>query len=299
MSTTPLDVIAGASDRPLVIGDIEIPCYVLADETRVLSQGGFLQSIGRSRTPKAGTGGISNVDELPFFLRSARLRPFISKELIMSTHPIIFRLTSGQITVGYNALLLPQICEVYLGARAAGRLRQSQQHIARRAEILIRGLATVGIIGLVDEATGYQQIRERRALAIILEEFIAKELQPWTKTFPYEFYTEIARLKEWPEIYSIKRPSVIGHYTNDIVYARIAPGLLEELRSVNPTLPTGSRKNRHHQWFTPDLGHPRLKEHLAAVIALMRAAPNWTAFQRSLQRAFHKLNDNLLLPIED
>ena len=299
MSTTPLDVIAGASDRPLVIGDIEIPCYVLADETRVLSQGGFLQSIGRSRTPKAGTGGISNVDELPFFLRSARLRPFISKELIMSTHPIIFRLTSGQITVGYNALLLPQICEVYLGARAAGRLHQSQQHIARRAEILIRGLATVGIIGLVDEATGYQQIRERRALAIILEEFIAKELQPWTKTFPYEFYTEIARLKEWPEIYSIKRPSVIGHYTNDIVYARIAPGLLEELRSVNPTLPTGSRKNRHHQWFTPDLGHPRLKEHLAAVIALMRAAPNWTAFQRSLQRAFHKLNDNLLLPIED
>ena len=299
MSTEPLDVIAGAPDRPLVIGDIEIPCYVLADETRVLSQGGFLQSIGRSRTPKAGTGGISNVDELPFFLRSARLRPFISKELIMSTHPIIFRLTSGQITVGYNALLLPQICEVYLGARAAGRLYQSQLHIASRAEVLIRGLATVGIIALVDEATGYQQIREKRTLATILERIIAKDLQPWTKTFPYEFYLEIIRLKGWPNIYAIKRPSVVGHYTNDIVYERIAPGLLEELRNVNPTLPTGRRKHRHHQWFTPELGHPLLKEHLAAVSALMRAAPNWNAFQRSLARAFPQMNSNLPLPLED
>ena len=35
MSTEPLEVIAGAPDRPLVIGDIEIPCYVVEDETRV------------------------------------------------------------------------------------------------------------------------------------------------------------------------------------------------------------------------------------------------------------------------
>ncbi len=72
----PLKVIAGTPDRPLLIGDIEIPCYVLEDETRVLAQGGFLQAIGRSRTPKAGTGGLSSVDELPFFLRAAQLKPF-------------------------------------------------------------------------------------------------------------------------------------------------------------------------------------------------------------------------------
>ena len=66
MSKNPLKVIAGAPDRPLVIGDIEIPCYVLEDETRVLSQGGFLQSIGRSRTPRAGTGGGG--DNTPSFL---------------------------------------------------------------------------------------------------------------------------------------------------------------------------------------------------------------------------------------
>ena len=91
---------------------------------------------------------------------------------------------------------------------------------------------SIGIIGLVDEATGYQGIRAKRALATILEEFIAEELQPWTKTFPYEFYEEIFRLKGWPGPDGVKRPSVIGHYTNDIVYARLAPGVLDELKQM-------------------------------------------------------------------
>jgi len=64
---------------------------------------------------------------------------------------------------------LPKVCEVYLEARKANALLPSQKHIAERAEILIRGLATVGIIALIDEATGYQQLREERALATILD----------------------------------------------------------------------------------------------------------------------------------
>ncbi len=61
------------------------------------------------------------------------------------------------------------MCEVYLKAREAGALVPSQEHIAVQAGILIRGLATVGVIALVDEATGYQRVREERALATILE----------------------------------------------------------------------------------------------------------------------------------
>ena len=292
MSTEPLEVIAGAPDRPLVIGDIEIPCYVLEDETRVLSQRGVTAGIGLN--PDAGF-------RMPQFMASRSIAKYVSADSMPALkHPIRFKNpVGGGIALGYPATLLPDICDVILAARAAGSLQERQLPIAQRCELLIRGLAQVGIIALVDEATGYQNLRAQRALAIILEKFIAKELQPWTKTFPYEFYTEIARLKGWPPMYSMKRPSVVGHYTNDIVYERIAPGLLEELRNVNPTLPTGRRQHRHHQWFTPEFGHPRLKEHLAAVTALMRAAPNWPAFQRSLQRAFLKLNDNLPLPIED
>jgi len=294
----PFKVIAGTSDRPLVIGDIEIPCCVLEDETRVLSQQGFLGAIGRARKAKGGHGA-GMVDTPPSFLSPSNLKPFISKELLGSTTAVPFRTAEGRQGYGYRAELLPKVCAVYLEARDAGELLPSQQHIAERAEILIRGLATVGIIALVDETTGYQRLREERALATILDKFIAKELQPWTRTFPYEFYQQIFRLKRWPGPDGVKRPSIIGHYTNNFVYERLAPGVLKELKAQNPTLPTGYRRNRHHQWFTPDLGHPKLKEHLAAVTALMRAAPNWESFERSVNRALPKYGEAIELPLED
>ena len=92
---------------------------------------------------------------------------------------------------------------------------------------------------------------------------------------------------------------MIGRYTNDIVYERLAPGVLDELRSRTPRLPSGNLRNKLFQWFTPDLGHPKLKEHLAAVIALMKAAPNWDGFYRGLQRALPKRNETIPMALED
>jgi len=110
----------------------------------------------------------------PPFLAPSNLKPFISKELLGSTTAVPFRTAGGRRGYGYRAELLPKVCAVYLEARDAGELLPSQQHIAERAEILIRGLAAVGIIALIDEATGYQRLREERALAVILESPIQK-----------------------------------------------------------------------------------------------------------------------------
>ena len=179
-------MIAGSPDRPLLIGDVEIQCYVLEDEERVISQQGFLTALDRAPKAKARQGG--EVDKLPAFLAADNLRPYVSRDLMTSTNPIRFQAPHGGVPgFGYRATLLPEVCNVYLRARADGVLRPSQMHIAHRAEVLIQGLATVGIVALVDEATGYQRVREERALATILERFIAKELQPWTRTFRTTF----------------------------------------------------------------------------------------------------------------
>ena len=195
---------------------------------------------------------------------------------------------NGPVAHGYPATLLPDICDAILSARSARDLYPRQFGLAERSELLIRGLAHVGIIALVDEATGYQRIREERALATILEKFLDQDLQPWSRTFDFTFYEQIFRLKGWGSAVGVKRPQVIGHYTNDIVYDRIAPGVLAELRERNPVLPQGWRKNRHHQWFTPEYGHPRLKMHMEGVTALMRAAQSWESSKRSLDRAYPK-----------
>lgn len=291
----PKKVIAGAPDKPLVIGDVEIQCYVLEDETRVLSQRGFLGAIGRSEKQSA-----TGADKLPVFMASERLKPFISKELAATATPVEFQpQDGGRSAFGYRATLLPEVCEVYLKAREAGALLASQRHIAERAEILVRALAAVGIIALVDEATGYQRVRAQRNLADILEAFIAKNLQPWNRTFPYEFYEELYRLRGWDGPDGHKRTHQVARDTNDLIYARVAPGVLDELQNLNPPLPGGGRKWRHHQWFTPDPGYIKLNQHIAGVMALMRASTNWTRFYRAVQRAYPKLREQLDFDFDD
>ena len=158
--------------------------------------------------------------------------------------------------------------------------------------MLARGFARVGIISLVDEATGYQKVRRDRALADILEKFIEKKLRPWTRTFPDEFYEELCRLKGWSLDHVERRPGIMGHLTNYIVYDRLAPGVLDELRRLNPrTTETGQRRHKHHQWLTADIGHPKLREHLIGVLALMRTAMVWREFEILLWRAFPSQNE--------
>ena len=89
-----------------------------------------------------------------------------------------------------------------------------------------------------------------------------------------------------------KRPSVVALWTDDFVYDRLAPGLTEELRVKNPIVDTGRRSHKHHQWFNTDRGHPKLKEHISGVLALLRAADKWPAFQ-GLDRAYPKFGKTI------
>jgi len=54
----------------------------------------------------------------------------------------------------------------------------------------LRGLARIGILALVDEATGYQDVRDPRLrLQVILNRYLKDEWSKWTKRFPNDFST--------------------------------------------------------------------------------------------------------------
>jgi hypothetical protein len=284
----------------LKIGDTELPCAVLEDGTRVFNQSEFLNALGRSKKPAGRRGGED--EQLPAFLVAKNLKPFISEELKESSRPILFQPKSDgsggegematKLVLGYRVELLPEVCRVYLDARDAGALMPGEQHgqqrIAARCDILIRGLATVGIIALVDEVTGYQYDRARRALEEILERYISKELAQWTRTFEYDFYENMFRLKGWQYTEgSSKRPIMAAQLTLDIVYRRLAPGVLEELQRLSPKDSHGRRRSKLFQHLSPDFGHPKLKEHLAAVKALMKSTEDgqYAEFEKRLNRA--------------
>ena len=183
----PLKVIAGTPDRPLVIGNVDIPCYVLEDETRVLVQRGMATGLNMS---VSGSG-----QRLTTFVASKSINPFVPKELRVGINKPIRFSAPGGIAHGYPATFLADLCDAVLAAREAGALHHQQFHIAARCETLMRGFARVGIIALVDEATGYQRVREERELARTLAKYLDTDVQPWQKTYPYGFYVEICRLK--------------------------------------------------------------------------------------------------------
>jgi hypothetical protein len=290
-------VVCGSADRPLRIGDMELQCFVLDDGTRVLSQAGFLEALGRH--PKANVRREGGEERLPAILQGKAINPFISHTIVEKSRPVKFRTPSGTVASGYRAELLPMVCEVYLRARDAGVLPPNQQHVAKQADILIRGLAELGIIALVDEVTGYQEFRAKDALTRILEAFIAKELQAYVPTFPNDYYGEIFRLRglAYPTD-SVKRPQYFGVLTNDIVYKRLAPGVLEELKRVTPKGETGRFKHKLFQRLTNNIGYPKLREHLGAVVAIMKLSTDWHDFRAKIDRLLPRHTEPTQLAFE-
>jgi hypothetical protein len=271
------DAICGSEDRPLRIGNIEIPAYVLEGETRVLSQRGVQTGIGMSTS-----GGSGGAHRLAQFIEGLAEKGVDCRDLaVRIRNPILFRPMPGRkAAYGYEATILADICDAVLSARRVpGGLLTQQAHIADQCELLVRGFARVGIIALVDEATGFQYERKRRDLAQILEAFIAKELQPWVKTFPDEYYAQLFRLRglQYPKD-TVKRPQYFGILTNDVVYKRLAPGVLTELKKVIPKTESGRRKAALSQGLTRNVGYPKLREHLGATVAFMKISRDYLDF---------------------
>lgn len=286
----------------LRIGSVSIPCAVLRDGTRILSENGIANALGgRSGAAKRMKTAAAEVGaHIPVFLAAKSLSGYVTSELASGPLKPISYISGDTEVVGYQAEALPEICNIWLQARQDGVLNDQQADRAQAAEIVMRGLANLGVIALIDEATGYQDTRDRDALQAILDKYLQKEFAAWAKRFPDAFYREIFRLRGWSwNAMSVARPGVVGRYTNDIVYERLAPGILEELQRLNPTHEEGGRARKHHQHLTDDIGHPALAQHLHAVIGLMRASATWDQFKSLLDRAFPKKGTQLELLLTD
>jgi hypothetical protein len=275
----------------LKIGNLNIACYVTDDGMRLISGRGMTNALGM----KGRGQGMARI------LTQKPLIPFINKDLVLAIENP-YHITGFSLkTYGYEATILLQIAEAILSAREAGPLKTPQERrYAASAEIFVRSVAKVGIIALVDEATGYQYVRDKIALQKILDKYLRADLAKWAKTFPDEFYENLFKLKGWQyRPLSVKRPGVVGIWTNDIVYRRLAPGVLKQLRARNPVTETGRRKHKFFQWLSDDYGQPALREHLSNVIFLMKASADWSRFYRALQRAAPKFGDTLELDITE
>ena len=278
----------------VAFGDLTFRCAVLDDESRVINGTEFMRVMGIYRSGALSTRR-SDEDELyfPLHLAYKNLRPYIldDPELVDALRvPIRYRSVKGSIAEGIPAQVLRRICTVWVRARNAGVLGSSQERVAHKAEKLLNALADVAIIALIDEATGYQRRRAHDELQKILRAYIAPELLPYQSRFPLSYYEQIYRVMGWKyDASSTKRTAYIGKLTNKLIYDKLPPGVLPQLRRKNPVdALTKRRKHKHFQFLTEDTGNVHLEKQIAAITTLLRATPNgnWRFFETLFNQAF-------------
>lgn len=272
----------------LKIGENEIPCFVLDDEkrTRAISGRGMTKAIGI----KGRGQGMARI-----FVQK-NIIPFISDDLRLALEtpfPAIGTTSrKATPTVLYEGTVLHDLCEAILLARDAGVLKAEwEKRYAIFAEAAIRSFSKVGIIALIDEATGYQYERERDELQKILKAYISEELLPWAERFPTEFYKEMFKLWGWKfpptsDKGAPRGPRYAGKLTRKLIFEQLPPGVLEELDKLNPPNAKWQRKHRFSQLLTADIGNPHLEKQVAIVTTLMKISPNKRTFERHFSRAF-------------
>jgi hypothetical protein len=288
----------------LPIGGVELNCAVLEDGTRVLYQTSVFKAFGRSQrglskerqenaTIESETGGQL---QLPPFIASNNLKPFIDNKLIGELQPVEY-LDGTRKTFGYKAELLPELCNLYLRARRAGVLVGHQNPLAEQAEILLSSFAKVGIAGLIDEATGYQYDRKYNALRVLLEQYIEEGLRSWVKRFPDIFFSQLDRLYHNPKTTARKRPQYYGHFINKYIYEPLEEGYVKQGLDRKNITDTGKRRARFHQWLT-DFGVQQLNIQLGRTLGIMEISPSLRRFKENAARQ-SGLNAVQLLLFED
>ena len=254
----------------IAIGGTSFAVYVLDNRKRVMAQREVVRVL---------TGNVKG--GLERYLNS--LRPFINPEEILR-QTIQFKIPGTQYKgTGYEATLLLDICDAYLRARDAGALSEAQGDLAKQAEIITRACAKIGIIALIDEATGYSAFKKKQEYQLKLQAFIAEDMQEWAIMFKPEFWFELARL-EGIHYSPRSRPLRWGKYIMAFVYDAIDEDVGKELRKLNPD---PHFKQNHHQWLK-EFGRQKIHDHVERVIAIMKLCDDMTDFRKSFAKVFKK-----------
>ena len=228
-------------------------------------------------------GSILDISDLGRYLESQALKKHLDAEEIAS-QTIQFSIPGTQYKgIGYEATLLLDICDAYLRAREEGTLGDQQMHLAKQAEIITRACAKVGIIALIDEATGYQAFRKKQELQLKLQAFIAEDLQEWALMFPHEFWFELARL-EGIHYSPRSRPLRWGRYIMAFVYDAVDGDVGRELRKKNPD---PHFKQNHHQWLK-EFGKQKVHDQIERVITIMKLCTDMNDFREKFAKVFKK-----------
>ena len=170
-----------------------------------------------------------------------------------------------------------------------------QLEIAYTAVKFQQACTDVGLVALVDEATGYQYEREADALQIKLKLYLEDEMRKWEQTFPEELWSEFGRLTNWKGTIHA-RPKYWGKLVMELIYSYLDPDVAKWLKE---NAPKPMRGQNYHQWLTSQYGLKKLTEHIWLVIGMASGCHSMHELREKMAERFgrHQVQLRLYLPI--
>lgn len=242
----------------LMIGSGEVAVYVLEDGRRVISR----RSATNLLTSRKGGGNLEN------YIGVEALKGYLPEDLPDQMIEFDIPEVQHKNVQGMSAETFLEICTAYMQALDDGNLQTDRQkEIAVKAGMFLASCSKVGLVALIDEATGYQYVRGEDALRFKLKIFLEEEMRKWESTFPEELWLEFGRLTNWSGPIS-QRPKYWGKLVMELIYEYLDPDVAEWLKKHNPNPKKGQN---HHQWLSSQYGLKKLLEHIWMVIGLAKA----------------------------
>jgi len=274
--------IFGSPDRPIQIGDTKVPCYVLEDGRRVVTTSGMTDTLNIAR----GGSMKKGMSRLELFVSGKLIRPFISDDLRERVQdPVKFKI-GRVVAYGFDSDTLIDIAEAVIRADSAGVLQRQQSAIAFQCRLITASLTRIGLVALIDEATGYQYKRDNDELQRILEAYVLPEHRPWTTAIPPDFMKELHRVYGWKHSPDNRGPRYAGRLIRQLIYEKLPGPVLPELDARNPSNEKHRRKHKHHQFLTDKVGLEHFKTQTVSIMTLLRASPDKKTFGILLERVF-------------
>lgn len=270
------------SEGVLPVGDVHIDCYVLQDRRRLISKRAMARALNLQ-----SEGGNAFMKTLS----GKRLGSAIGSELAAKIiNPIHFKRLAGDLAHGFEATVLIDLCNALIAARHT--LLPSQQFLAVQAEIIVRSSAKLGIIALIDEATGFIEDKRKHEYRELWQAFIQDNYRQWEQEFPNDLFDMMYRIYGLKRINpkSTKHPRFFSKFLRKYIYAPLANSngaILEELEERNPVVyANGGRRLKLFQFLNEEIGMPALRQHIWQTVGIGRTVSNREQFDRAFMTAF-------------
>lgn len=279
-------------DGQLKIGSVWIDCYVLNDGRRVIHKRGMAKALGLK-----SDGGNTFMKTIGRKGLGSIIGPEMRESI---NNPIIFKPLVGDPAHGFNGIFFIEVCDLIWEANKQDKLDKRQLFLAVQAEIIVRSCAKVGIIALIDEATGFIRDKRKEEYRELFNSFIREEFRQWEAEFPKQFFDMIYKL------YNLKRRSNKNHhpqffagFIRRYVYTPLANSngaVLAMLDEKNPIVyASGGRKHKMFQFLSDEVGLPAFRQHLWQLVGIGNATNTKEGFQRGFKNAFPQVGDQYQL----